>query len=752
MNREIEENVKGLRNVSLPIKAQVLFKPYRYKVLVGGRGGGKSHSIATALLVFGMEEPQRILCAREFQNSIRDSVHKLLSDKIVSLGLESFYTVDQTSIKGINGTEFFFEGIKSNVNKIKSYQGIKKVWIEEANLVSKQSWEILIPTIRAENSEIWISFNPELEDDETYQRFIINPPKNSIVIEMNWRDNPWFPEVLKQEMEELKARDEKAYQTVWEGKCRKVVDGSIFAQEIEAAEKGNRITTVPYNKNYPVITAWDLGWSDFTSIWFCQQIGEQVNVIDFYQAHLQEISHFVKVLQDRNYVYEFDLVPHDAKKTELGTGKTIEEVLRRLGRNTRVVPMLSKKDQIDSARRLFSVAVFDAERCKEGLNALRRYRYAFNDSTGMYSREPLHDMSSHACCHEDTIITTINGDKKIKDVMVGDKVKIGTLIGRVSQAGKVKDSVTLTITFRNGTSITTTNDHKFFTTRGVVYADDLRYNDHIFNDKSLWLINYQEKLSRGLRDVFIENIKGLNIGCGPTGNYSVLRSVINKFIFIKFFGRISVASWRKVKNYLLKTEIGRTLNQTIGVLDEKELIEISQPNTRFKSLMEDATLSVVTMDITPTNKIKHLCIGLFGRHIMEKFQKIFTFITKITIDLITRLKIWTLLVSANMQGFMQRPVSGLGRQLINYRLLKSRENLDFCVVEKVSNNLEKSAVYDLTVEKHHCYIANGVLVSNSDAFSYMSVGLPDNPNGRVLKLNPRLRQQIQRSRHNAVLR
>src|SRR3990167_4673609 len=382
--------------IQLPDKAQELFKPKRYKILKSGRGGGKSWSIARALLILGSQGVERILCAREFQNSIKDSVHKLLSDQIEEMGLSTFYKVDQTSIKGINGTEFFFECIRSNINKIKSYEGISKVWCEEANMISKQSWDILIPTIRAEGSEIWISFNPELEDDETYQRFVVNPPKESVLIEMSWRDNPWFPEVLRQEMEDLKTRDPLAYETVWEGKCRKVVDGSIFAQEIEAAEKTGRINIVPYDKGYPVMVAFDLGWSDFTSLWFCQRIGDKINIIDFYQAHLQEISHFVKVLQDRGYVYECDFLPHDAKKTELGTGQTIEEVLRRLGRTTRVVPMLSIKEGIDAARRLFSKAYFDKEKCKEGLNALRRYKYAYNDTSGKYSREPLHDMSSHA--------------------------------------------------------------------------------------------------------------------------------------------------------------------------------------------------------------------------------------------------------------------------------------------------------------------------------------------------------------------
>lgn len=377
-------------------KARFLFEPYRYKVLYGGRGAAKSWSVARALVSLGAARPMRILCARELQSSIRDSVHKLLSDQIAEMGLSSFYSVDQISIKGRNGTEFFFEGLKSNVNKVKSYEGIDVCWVEEANLVSKQSWDVLIPTIRKDGSEIWITFNPELEDDETYRRFVTSPPSVAKVVKMNWQDNPWFPQVLRAEKDDLKRRDEAAYLTVWEGECRKVVDGAIFSQELLACEKDGRITSVPHDKGNTVTVSWDLGWSDFTSIWFYQQKGSAVNVIDFYQAHLQEISHFVRVLQERGYVYKEDLLPHDARAKELGSGKSIEEKLRTLGRNVRIVPLLSKKEQIDEGRRMFSRASFDREKCAEGLSALRRYRFAYNDQTGRFGREPMHDMASHA--------------------------------------------------------------------------------------------------------------------------------------------------------------------------------------------------------------------------------------------------------------------------------------------------------------------------------------------------------------------
>src|SRR5262249_26574041 len=155
---------------------------------------------ARALLTIGASRPIRVLCCREFQRSLAESVHKLLSDQIAALGLEAFYQITGAVIRGRNGTEFHFEGIRHNATKIKSFEGIDIAWIEQGERVRKSSWEILIPTIRKAGSEIWMTINPELEEDETYQRFVLHPPEGATVIKVDWRDNPWFPEVLRQEM------------------------------------------------------------------------------------------------------------------------------------------------------------------------------------------------------------------------------------------------------------------------------------------------------------------------------------------------------------------------------------------------------------------------------------------------------------------------------------------------------------------------------------------------------------------------
>lgn len=383
-------------DIALPEKMRSLFTPSRYKIYFGGRGGGKSHSVAKALLVQGMQAKQRVLCAREFQNSITDSVHKLLADQIMELGLEWFYEIQKTTIKGRNGTEFLFAGLKHNVTSIKSFEGCTRVWVEEAQTVSKASWDVLVPTIRKPESEIWVTFNPLLEDDETYKRFIKHPPPDAIVERVNWYDNPWFPDVLRKEMLHLKATDPDAFLHVWEGHCRQTLDGAIYANELRAATEEQRITRVPYDRAKPVHTFWDLGRSDNTSIWFAQVVGFEFRVIDFYQSRGHALAHYLGVLQERKYNYGEVWLPHDATHELLASELTIEQQVRAHGYTVRVAPRLSIADGINAARTIFGKCYFDADKTADGLNCLRHYRYDVDPDTKAFSKHPLHDWASHA--------------------------------------------------------------------------------------------------------------------------------------------------------------------------------------------------------------------------------------------------------------------------------------------------------------------------------------------------------------------
>ena len=383
-------------DVEFPEKIGFLFNPSRYKVLYGGRGSGKSWGVARALLLTGIQKPLRVLCARELQNSITDSVHALLADQIKTLNLESFYEIQNTVIYGKNGTEFLFAGLKHNVTKIKSFEGVDVCWVEEAQTVSKSSWDVLLPTIRKDSSEIWITFNPELDTDETYKRFVVSPPANAIVQKVNWSDNPWFPQVLRDEKDDLKERDMDAYLNVWEGNTRQVLDGAVYATELRKAQEENRIRDIYVDTTIPVSTFWDIGWSDLNSIWFVQTVtGGEVRVIDFYQNCQKTIDHYVQILQTKGYTYRDHWLPHDAEHKNM-TGKSVKDIMQGMNLPVRITPKLSIADGINAARMLMNRCYFDQNRCAEGLQALRHYRYDVDPDTKLFSKTPLHDQNSHA--------------------------------------------------------------------------------------------------------------------------------------------------------------------------------------------------------------------------------------------------------------------------------------------------------------------------------------------------------------------
>ena len=387
---------EAISKAEFPVKLEGLFKPSRYKVLYGGRGGAKSWGIARALLIKGAKTQMRVLCAREFMTSMRDSVHKLLSDQIQALGLLGFYEITQASIKGQNGTEFAFAGLKNNIANIKSYEGVDVCWVEEAQTVSRLSWNVLIPTIRKEKSEIWISFNPELETDETYQRFVVHPPADCISIKINWSDNPWFPETLRLEKDGLKDRDLEAYNQVWEGLCRQSVDGAIFGKELQQAELDGRITRVPYDPTKPVHAIFDLGWADSTSIWFLQFVGMETRLIRYLEDSQKTITHYMATMQTFGYVYDTIWLPHDAgNQTLAAAGRSIGDIVRNAGFKTHILPRVPIIDSINAGRSIFPTCYFDRDNAADGINCLRHYRFEVDPATGQFGKTPLHDHYSH---------------------------------------------------------------------------------------------------------------------------------------------------------------------------------------------------------------------------------------------------------------------------------------------------------------------------------------------------------------------
>lgn len=382
--------------IQFPKKLRPLFEPKRYKVMHGGRGGAKSWGVARALILMAAERPLRILCAREVQKSMRDSVHRLLKDQIVAMGYEAFYEVLDTEIRGINGSLFLFTGLQSHtVDSIKSFEGVDVVWVEEAHGVSKKSWDVLIPTIRKEGSEIWMTLNPDMDTDETYVRFIAAPSDDTWVCEINWRDNPWFPKVLDDERRKALATDPESYEHIWEGKPRRVAEGAIYRHEIDALFAEKRICPVPYDPLLPVHTVWDLGWNDAMSIIMVQRGPQDIRLLDYIEDSNRTLDWYCAELDKRKYRWGTDFIPHDGRTRNFQTGKSTEEILRTMRQTSvQVLAQTSIEEGIKAARLAFPRCYFDKEKTARLVECLKRYRRDIHIKTGEPTA-PLHDEYSH---------------------------------------------------------------------------------------------------------------------------------------------------------------------------------------------------------------------------------------------------------------------------------------------------------------------------------------------------------------------
>lgn len=394
----------------------------RLFLLADGTVTHNSWSCARALLLFAVQKPIRVLCAREVQKSIRDSVHKLLSDQIQLLGLGSFFEVQEAVIKVRNGGEFTFSGLSTQtIDSIKSMEGVDYVWAEEAHVITKKSWDILIPTIRKEESEIWVTFNPSLESDETFQRFVVNPPPDTVVVKLDYKDNPWFPEVLEKERLYCKDNDPDNYPNIWEGTCKPAVEGAIYYHEVEKAEKENRICNVPYDPMLKVQVVMDLGWADSMAIALVQKQSSELRIIEYIEDSHKTLDYYSAMLKTKMLNWGKVYLPHDGRTKDFKTGKSTEHILKALGWKVEITDGLAVEDGIRITRMVFNRMYFDrhltarpqkTESYPAGHNRLiecaKRYRRRINTQT-QEPGTPLHDEWSHGA---DTLrYISINADR-----------------------------------------------------------------------------------------------------------------------------------------------------------------------------------------------------------------------------------------------------------------------------------------------------------------------------------------------------
>jgi phage terminase large subunit len=393
---------------------QPLLEPARYKAIHGGRGSAKSHFFAQLLIEDCLMAPgdsagqgMRAVCIREVQKDLAQSSKLLIETKLQqsgigeSEGFKVFRDVIETPGDGI----IIFKGMNDySADSIKSLEGFKRAWWEEAHTATAFSLELLRPTLRHEQSQLWFSWNPRRESDPVDLMFRGDaPPTGSVVVRSNWRDNPWFPSVLEQERQDCMRTNPDQYGHIWEGEYVRVVTGAYFAASLTEARATGRIGRVARDPLMRLRVFCDIGGAgakaDAFAMWVVQFVGREIRVLDYYEAQGQPLATHVQWLQSRGYTKDTaDIhLPHDGATSDRIVSASFESAFRGVGYTVQVVPNQGKgaaKQRIEAVRRLFPSMWFNEETCAPGIAALGWYHEKRDEARGL-GLGPDHDWSSH---------------------------------------------------------------------------------------------------------------------------------------------------------------------------------------------------------------------------------------------------------------------------------------------------------------------------------------------------------------------
>ena len=285
--------------VAIPDKLGLIFDgPADYRGAYGGRGAAKTIGFANMAIVDIMQssiKPWKFLCCRELQKSLKDSVFGVISSQIDVLGVKDAFDVGREFIRCKNGNEFLFYGLRTNIAEVKGLHGVRRTWIEEAQKVSQASLTYLVPTVMRDypDCELWASYNPEDEEDPIHKMFVTDADETFKTAKINWYDNPWFPESLNKVRLRDKKNNPQAYDWIWEGNFNANAEGSVYGKWVAAMETEGRIKRGIFDPSLPVFTAWDLGFSDDTAIWWFQVCGLEIRLIDYYENNREGIKHYI---------------------------------------------------------------------------------------------------------------------------------------------------------------------------------------------------------------------------------------------------------------------------------------------------------------------------------------------------------------------------------------------------------------------------------------------------------------------------
>lgn len=390
-----------------------LLAPGRYKGAHGGRGSGKSHFFAEKLIEDALAEPSetgaglRSVCIREVQKTLKESSKRLIEDKLQAFGLgqadgfKVFNEVIQTPRDGV----VIFQGMQDHTaESIKSLEGFKRAWIEEAQTMSHRSLSLLRPTIRTDDSELWFSWNPRRKNDAVDEMLRGNKkPTGAIVARANWRDNPLFPSVLEQERIDCLSQTPEQYDHIWEGGYATVLEGAYYAKSIAEAKASGRIGRVAADPLMTLRAFVDIGGTgaraDAFTMWIAQFIGKEIRALDYYEAVGQPLATHLAWMRSKNYAPDKCQIwlPHDGDSNDKVYDVSYNSALTAAGYKVEVVPNQGKgaaKARIEAGRRMFPSIWFNEETTQPGIDALGWY-HEKKDEARNIGLGPEHDWASH---------------------------------------------------------------------------------------------------------------------------------------------------------------------------------------------------------------------------------------------------------------------------------------------------------------------------------------------------------------------
>ena len=396
------------RDDQLRRKVPRVFRPLvakaRYKGAFGGRGSGKSHFFGERLVLRCLAEPGlRAVCIREVQKTLAQSSKRQIEQKIAAFELDEVFKVHEDKIITPGNGLIIFQGMQDHTaESIKSLEGFKIAWIEEAQSLSQRSLMLLRPTIRADGSEIWASWNPRRKSDAIDEFLRQKKPEGAVIVEVNWRHNPWFPDELKAERAlDLELYPER-YAHIWEGDYARAFDGAYFAKGLTEARAAGRIGKVAADPLLPLRAFFDLGGSgasaDAMAIWIVQWVGQEIRVLDYVEGVGQVLAYYVGELRSRGYRDALCVLPHDGINENSITGKRYADHLRDAGFAVEVVGNQGRGAaamRIEAVRRVMPRCWFNEATTEAGRDALGYYHEKRDDQRNV-GMGPEHDWSSHA--------------------------------------------------------------------------------------------------------------------------------------------------------------------------------------------------------------------------------------------------------------------------------------------------------------------------------------------------------------------